>query len=574
VASTSGGSPWRIRSQVMTGEDTAPSNLETILRPGQTVAGKYCVESLIAAGGMAAVWSGVHLSTGKRVALKVILRSFALTPGADELFRSEALVASRVNHPNVVTIFDVVEHEGRTCIVMELLDGEDLGAYFARKGLLSVQEALALLLPAMHGVAAANAQGVVHRDLKPQNVFLCMGPDGRVVTTKILDFGISVMAAQASAQRTTTVQLSTHGTPAYMSPEHITGAPNIDERADVYGFGVILFEALAGQVPFVGDPGPVLLMRILEEPAPELTRFRPDIPREMDAIIERAIAKNPDDRFPTLNHFIETLEQHFLPRSPMLRALTPMVGVPLLASGSGPSGLADPIVQVARRPEPSGGYESSVTKALFVLPRSGTAKDEEESSRPPALPENTSDPRSLSRDDVELAPPARDMQMRVRVRRLLAIASFVGVTAAGLGWVLIPDRARHRPTDHRPEATAGPTTPRSMPPVAAPVGTGEASPLVHPQQVPERHVQALPSRVDKMPTDGLSWSHSHREAKPRAMRAVSRPRAMRSPGVRGKSAEPAPDHASKAEPTPNPSSLIPPPQRTGPRAGSLSPDDF
>jgi serine/threonine protein kinase len=557
----------------MTGEDVVPSNLETILRPGQTVAGKYCVEGLIAAGGMAAVWSGVNLSTGKRVVLKVILRSFALTPGADELFRREALVASRVNHPNVVTIFDVVDHEGRTCIVMELLDGEDLGSYFARKGLLRVQEALALLLPAMHGVAAANAQGVVHRDLKPQNVFLCMGPDGRVVTTKILDFGISVMAAQASGQRTTTVQLSTHGTPAYMSPEHITGAPEIDERADVYGFGVILFEALAGQVPFVGAPGPALLMRILEEPAPKLTLFRPDIPREMDAIIERAIAKNPDDRFPTLNHFIETLEQHFLPRPPMLRALTPMVGVPLLASGRGPSGVAGPIVQAAQRPEPSGGHDTSVTKALYVLPRPATPKDEEP-TRPPAPSENPSDPRSLGGDDVDGDTLARAMQSRAKVRRWLAVASFVGVTAAGLGWVLVPNRHPTRQTGYQPEATVVPTMPVSLPPVAVPVKTSGPGPIVHPQPVPERHVQDLPSRADAMPTDSLSWTHSHREAKPRAMRAVPRTRTMRPSGSRGKSSEPAPDHASEIVSTPNPSSLIPAPQRTGPRAGSLSPDDF
>jgi len=142
---------------------------------------------------MAAVWAGTNERTGKRVALKVILQSMATTEDAQRLFHSEALAASRVNHPNVVTIFDVIDHEGMTCIVMEFLDGEPLSSYIARKGALSVSEATALLLPAMRGVAAAHAKDVIHRDLKPQNIFLCIGPDGRVVTSKVLDFGISIM---------------------------------------------------------------------------------------------------------------------------------------------------------------------------------------------------------------------------------------------------------------------------------------------------------------------------------------------------------------------------------------------
>ena len=129
---------------------------------------------------MAAVWAGTNERTGKRVALKVILQSLATTREAQGLFQSEALAASRVNHPNVVTVFDVIEHEGMACIVMELLDGEPLGSYIARKRFLSVSEATALLLPAMRGVAAAHAQGVIHRDLKPQNLFICISGDDTV----------------------------------------------------------------------------------------------------------------------------------------------------------------------------------------------------------------------------------------------------------------------------------------------------------------------------------------------------------------------------------------------------------
>src|SRR5450759_2969620 len=157
--------------------EAAASAPDTTLRQGAVVDGTYRVDRPVGEGGMAAVWAGTNVRTGKRVALKVILRSLKTMPEAEGLFHSEGLAASRVNHPNVVTVFDVVEHEGMACLVMELLDGEPLGSYIARNGPLSVNEATVLLLPAMRGVAAAHAQGVIHRDLKPQNIFICIGPD-------------------------------------------------------------------------------------------------------------------------------------------------------------------------------------------------------------------------------------------------------------------------------------------------------------------------------------------------------------------------------------------------------------
>lgn len=575
----------------MTSEKTAPAKLETILRPGQTVAGKYCVDHLIAVGGMAAVWAGMNLRTGKRVALKVILRSFASTLGADELFRREALAASRVNHPNVVTIFDVVDHAGRTCIVMELLNGENLGAYFARQGFLNVEEAVALLLPAMRGVAAANAQGVVHRDLKPQNIFLCVGDDGRLITTKIVDFGISVIAERASQRRTTIVPLVTHGTPAYMSPEHITGSQNIDDRADVYGFGVILFEALAGQAPFVGEPGPLLLSRILEEPAPSLTLFRPDLPPEVDTIIQRALAKKPDDRFSTLNHFIAALEDNFLPRSPMLRSLTPVYGVPVVTSGSGPSGLADPVVQV-RQAEPSGEHDTNVTKALYRLSssRAPSAKHElplapphpashglppasaptaEALPQPLPPPRPASDGLSAGEGDLDGEPFVRSMQRKASLRRLLLAVCCVGATVAGVAWLLVPNRSHHWQSYRQREAPAVPTAP-AMPSVEVPATTGEASPIVLPPEAPE--VPELPSTVGVLPAD--SRSRPPVKAKTRATPAPPRPKARQSPGEEQKPAAPVQEPPQEVVPRTDPSSLLPPPAGTAPRAGRLSTDDF
>jgi serine/threonine protein kinase len=342
-----------------------PDNaVDTILQVGQVVAGKYRVDYLAGRGGMAAVWAGTNERTGKRVALKVILQSMSTTDDAQRLFHSEAVAASRVNHPNVVTIFDVIDHEGMTCIVMEFLDGEPLSSYIARKGALSVSEATSLLLPAMRGVAAAHAQDVIHRDLKPQNIFVCIGPDGRVVTSKVVDFGISVMLERvigASARPVSGLHL---GTPAYMSPEHLSGVARVDERVDVYGFGLLLYEALTGQVPFPGEPGPELFERVLTELPPPVTKFRPDLPPGLVRAIDVAIAKDPDHRYSDLNLMVTALEDELLLSSPLPNLITPITGVPAQAFRDALGGAA--AVQAILRKDPTPQYQE--TKILYGLP--------------------------------------------------------------------------------------------------------------------------------------------------------------------------------------------------------------
>ena len=349
------------------------SAVETILGPGEIVGGKYRVERLIAEGGMAAVWAGVNIRTGKRMALKVVLGSFAASGEALDLFRSEALAASRIDHPNVVSIFDVIDHAGMPCIVMEMLDGESLDRYLAKKGPLAVEEAIALLLPAMRGVAAANAQGVVHRDLKPGNIFLCIGPDGRIVTSKVLDFGISVVMEKAIDRSLKAAnasgKASMFGTPAYMSPEHAESSPTIDARADVYGFGVLLFEALTGRRPFPGEPSSELFVRIISEPAPKVSQFRPDVPADLVAIVDRALAKRPKDRYQNLDHFIGAVEEQIAPTSSLPRSLTPFAGIPLPPFVEAEAGSAVPQV-LPDTPD----KRSKETQILYGLAREAPAR--------------------------------------------------------------------------------------------------------------------------------------------------------------------------------------------------------
>jgi serine/threonine-protein kinase len=330
---------------------------ETVLRAGQLIDGKYRVEHLLGQGGMAAVWAGTNERTGKRFALKAIRQSLVSAPEAQQLLHSEALAASRVNHPNVVTVFDVIKHEGMTCIVMELLEGETLDSYLARNGFIRAEEVSTLLLPAMRGVAAAHAQGVIHRDLKPQNIFICIESDGRVVTTKVLDFGISIMVEQVMDAKTGPVPGPMLGTPTYMSPEHISGVTRLDERADVYGFGVLLYEALTGQIPFPGEPGPALFQQIANQPAPSVTLFRSDLPPGLVHIVETAMSKKRDQRYSSMNSMVSALERELPPP----RALA---GVPAVSRHQPPPTHSQPATEAV--PETEGSAQE--TKFLFGAP--------------------------------------------------------------------------------------------------------------------------------------------------------------------------------------------------------------
>jgi serine/threonine protein kinase len=458
--------------------------LETILRTGQIVAGQYRVDRLIAKGGMAAVWAGVNEHTGKRVALKVILHSFAANGDAAELFRREALAASKINHPSVVNIFDVIDHEGMTCIVMELLEGETLGNYLARNGPLSLETTAALLLPAMRGVAAANAQGVVHRDLKPGNIFLCNDSDGRLLTTKVLDFGISVVMRRVGDTSTAREPLAMFGTPAYMAPEAIELSPSIDGRADVYGFGVLFFEALTGKLPFLGQPGTDLLQRVLTEPAPKLTLYRPDLPSAIVGIVDCALAKNPNDRFPDMTHLIRATEACLQALPPMPRALTPDSGlfsIPLAQSN--PAYLP----QLADEKQPPGRTQRSETRALYSLanesPRaSHGATTGERTKLSPAVP----GARTARKHLYSQHPP----------RRRVAIGAAVVVFLVAMAWVTVPassgDSSASTPDKHSESVARRENVRADSQP--APPPTGET-------QTPDEPAAGSGSRTESLGVD-------------------------------------------------------------------------
>jgi serine/threonine-protein kinase len=278
-------------------------------KPGDLIADRYRIERFIGRGGMAEVFAGVNIRTGKRVALKWIRPALATTKEALARFRREAMAAGRINHPNVVTVFDVVEHKSATWLIMELLEGDTLSEILTRVGYMEPEPAIQLLIPAMRGVAAAHAHGVVHRDLKPDNIFICRSADGQPREAKVLDFGVSKLTDEPGDQVRITVLGHPVGTPAYMAPEQVRGNMPVDARSDVYALGVVLYQMLAGRRPFPGQVYSALMVEIATTDPPQLTSLQPSVPPELGAIVHKAMAREIEQRFPDVSSFIQALEE-------------------------------------------------------------------------------------------------------------------------------------------------------------------------------------------------------------------------------------------------------------------------
>lgn len=275
-------------------------------RKGQVISGKYRIEQELGKGGMGAVYRATHVVSDKQVALKWMFRP-ATDERAKQRFTREARAAGRIDHPGVVDVYDIGEEGDAAYLVMELLRGEALSSRLSR-GRLGITEAIDLLLPAMRGVAAAHRQGVIHRDLKPENIFLCAGPEGDQREAKVLDFGISTINAPDSGSESTLTKEGTLlGTPAYMSPEQLESPNALDSRTDIYALGVILYQCLTGKLPFEAETYSALILAIARDAPISLRKHRAELPAELEAVVLRALSKQREQRFASVDEFIAAL---------------------------------------------------------------------------------------------------------------------------------------------------------------------------------------------------------------------------------------------------------------------------
>ena len=276
---------------------------------GQTLAEKYLVEQLIKRGGMGAVYRGKHVLMDKTVAIKVLRPSLAGDDVIVARFSREAKAASRISHPHAVSVTDFGEAEnGVVFLVMEYLDGRTLKDILRDEGPMPLARAVEITRQVSGALDAAHQQGVVHRDLKSDNIMLSQTNGGD--WAKVLDFGIAkIQQPEGARDHDITAPNLVIGTPQYMSPEQCSQTGPIDARSDVYSLGVIIYEMLAGRVPFTGESPTVIMMKQVQDPPPSILNARPDLPPSVENLIERALAKQPADRFQTAGELSAALSK-------------------------------------------------------------------------------------------------------------------------------------------------------------------------------------------------------------------------------------------------------------------------
>jgi serine/threonine protein kinase len=288
--------------------------------PGQVIGGRYLLEERIAEGGMGVVWRGRHLGLGTAVAIKLIRPDLKEDAECVQRFLNEARRAASLRSERIARVHDVGQLEsGEPYLVMELLEGIDLGEYAEKRGPLPRAEAVAIVQQICEGLAEAHAIGVVHRDIKPANVFLARRTDGQF-GVKLLDFGISKQFSDPSALTGDDESL---GSPWYMSPEQMMDPSRVDQRSDIWSVGVVLFELLTGARPFEGQNVPELCAKVLTAPAPSLRTWIPDADPALEQLIQKCLAKHPDDRFHDVTALGTALQDFAAPTSGRRSRVTP-----------------------------------------------------------------------------------------------------------------------------------------------------------------------------------------------------------------------------------------------------------
>lgn len=270
------------------------------MRPDKIIQ-NYKVSHLLGSGGMGEVWAGAHMYMDRKVAIKALHPSLVSNAEIRARFKNEAVTMSQLDHPNIVRLYDYIEETDGVYLVMEFVEGDPMDQYILRKsGPIPEAHALQLFGQMLAGLEYAHSRGVVHRDIKPSNFMIT-----RQFQIKILDFGIAKLLENFGAQHTKTG--SRIGTVLYMSPEQVKGQA-VDTRSDIYALGVTLFQMLTGQCPYSNQLTEYdVYQKIVNEPLPRAASFYPAVSTQMQALIDKATAKQPQDRFQTCGQFLAAI---------------------------------------------------------------------------------------------------------------------------------------------------------------------------------------------------------------------------------------------------------------------------
>jgi serine/threonine-protein kinase len=332
------------------------------LKQGDLLAGKFRVERVLGAGGMGVVVEATHVTLKDRVALKFLRAPRFADDTTIARFLREAQAAAKIKSPHVARVVDVgTLDNGSPYMVMEFLEGTDLGTVLEQSGVLPVETAVSYTLQTCEALAAAHAARVVHRDIKPSNLFLTQGPD-KTPLIKVLDFGISKLLDANSLSGSITETQRAMGSPSYMAPEQMRSARRVDGRADIWSVGVVLYELLTGQLPFTAETVPELYALILDSssvPSP-MRAGREHLPAELERVVLKCLAKDPEQRFRDVAELAEALSPfgpELGPRSVLrtrriIEAAGSSVGIPI--SSDTPESAAKPESRSRDRGSPGG----------------------------------------------------------------------------------------------------------------------------------------------------------------------------------------------------------------------------
>ena len=291
------------------GPDDDPVNDIEYIQPGTIIADRYCVVSRIGRGGMGTVYLGEHTTVGRRVAIKVLTHQWSRSELVAKRFRAEARAASAAGHHNIIEVFDAgTLPDGRLYLVMEYLTGRNLYDEIQELGTLAVGRACRIIRYVARAIRAAHDVGIIHRDLKPDNVMFVPLPEGEGETVKVLDFGISAGAERVEGEARLTIPGHALGTPEYMAPEQAKGK-DATELFDIYALGVMLFECLVGEPPFVSNNLVEIMARKATERAPSLKDKRPDLPKNLVKLVDDCLEIDPSMRPQSAREFLNRLEE-------------------------------------------------------------------------------------------------------------------------------------------------------------------------------------------------------------------------------------------------------------------------